>query len=71
MLRICDREAEGWLREVDINKFPCTDLLTIDNLWVKYSKGHFGFSVQKFIWQNVVGKQNADYKIYRSFPPLS
>lgn len=29
--------------------FPCADLCTIDRLWVKYSKGRFGFSVQKRI----------------------
>jgi serine/threonine-protein kinase len=40
----------------DIKQFPCTDLRTIDRLWVKYSNGHFGFSVQKHIWQEVGGK---------------
>ncbi|MEO0537195.1 MAG: GUN4 domain-containing protein [Cyanobacteria bacterium P01_A01_bin.123] len=30
--------------------FPCKDLLTIDRLWVKYSRGKFGFSVQKQIY---------------------
>ncbi|MEG5056936.1 GUN4 domain-containing protein [Microcoleus sp. A2-C5] len=29
--------------------FPCADLCTIDRLWVKYSNGRFGFSVQKRI----------------------
>lgn len=29
--------------------FPCSDLQTIDHLWVKYSQGKFGFSVQKKI----------------------
>jgi WD40 repeat protein len=67
MLEIAGRKAEDWLRPEDIEKFPCTDLLTIDQLWVKYSKGRFGFSVQKRIWQSVGGTKNADYKIYRSF----
>lgn len=30
-----------------IRQFPCTDLETIDLLWVTYSKGRFGFSVQQ------------------------
>jgi hypothetical protein len=30
--------------------FPCTDLRTIDRLWIKYSKKRFGFSVQKKIF---------------------
>jgi GUN4-like len=29
--------------------FPCADLYTIDRLWLKYSNGRFGFSVQKRI----------------------
>ena len=43
----------GWLREEDVTEFPCPDLNTIDCLWMKYSKGHFGFSVQSRIWQSV------------------
>jgi tetratricopeptide (TPR) repeat protein len=31
--------------------FPCQDLCTINGLWVKYSNGRFGFSVQNKIWQ--------------------
>lgn len=37
--------------EVDISKFPCADLYVIDQLWVNYSGGKFGFSVQKQIWR--------------------
>jgi hypothetical protein len=36
-------------------KFPCTDLRTIDHLWVKYSNGNFGFSVQRQIYWAVGG----------------
>jgi O-acetyl-ADP-ribose deacetylase (regulator of RNase III) len=67
MLRVSSREAEGWLREEDIEKFPCTDLLTIDQLWVKYSEGRFGFSVQKRIWENLGGTNNAHIEIFGSF----
>jgi WD40 repeat protein/O-acetyl-ADP-ribose deacetylase (regulator of RNase III) len=63
MLRISSREAEGWLRQEDIENFPCTDLLTIDQLWVKYSDGRFGFSVQNQTWQNIGGTVEADYQI--------
>lgn len=31
-------------------KFPCEILREIDDLWVKYSNGKFGFSVQRDIW---------------------
>ncbi|VXD12684.1 YqaE/Pmp3 family membrane protein [Planktothrix paucivesiculata] len=32
---------------------PCTDICTIDRLWVKYSKGYFGISVQDGIWSDI------------------
>jgi serine/threonine-protein kinase len=68
MLKVAGREEESWLRVEDIEEFPCTDLRTIDTLWVKYSKGRFGFSVQKRIWESVGGTPNADdYEIYKRF----
>ncbi|MEQ9553295.1 MAG: serine/threonine-protein kinase [Coleofasciculus sp. G3-WIS-01] len=52
----------------DVEKFPCTDLRTIDCLWVKYSNGHFGFSVQKRIWHRVGGQPSVyDHDIYKKF----
>jgi hypothetical protein len=52
MLKAAGREKEGWLNVESIQNFPCTDLRTIDQLWVKYSEGRFGFSVQKRIWES-------------------
>jgi hypothetical protein len=52
MCEVMGRQQEGWLRVEDIQQFPCADLRTIDQLWVKYSDGKFGFSVQKKIWQD-------------------
>jgi hypothetical protein len=56
ILKAANREKEACLDIESIKNFPCTDLCTIDQLWVKYSNGHFGFSVQKRIWENVGGK---------------
>ena len=56
MLQAADRQKKGWLDADSIKNFPCTDLRTIDQLWVKYSNGHFGFSVQKRIWLKCGGK---------------
>lgn len=68
MLKVAGREEEGWLDIPDIENFPCTDLGTIDRLWVKYSKGRFGFSVQKRIWESVGGKPGEyDYETYKKF----
>jgi len=50
MLQVADREKEGYLEVDDIRQFPCDDLQVIDKLWVQFSKGKFGFSVQKQIW---------------------
>jgi DNA-binding Xre family transcriptional regulator len=62
------REIEGSLRARDINKLPSQDLQTIDKLWVKYSGGRFGFSVQKRLWQDVVGsRSNPGYGTLRRF----
>lgn len=67
MLKVAKREEEGWLTYENIETFPCEDLRTIDQLWVKYSKGRFGFSVQKKIWLEVGGKPDSDYEVWENF----
>lgn len=42
-----------YLKNGDIERLPCEDLLTIDRLWLKHSSGRFGFSVQKRIYHDV------------------
>ncbi|XPM56005.2 MAG: GUN4 domain-containing protein [Leptolyngbya sp. IPPAS B-1204] len=61
MCEVVDRQKEGWFREEDIQKFPCQDLLNIDRLWVKYSDGKFGFSVQKRIYLECGAKPDGKY----------
>jgi GUN4-like/Caspase domain len=67
MLKVANREKEGWLDVESINNFPCADLRSIDQLWVKYSNGHFGFSVQKRIYQSLGGTEKYDEKIWNAF----
>lgn len=67
MLKASSRGKKGWLDPESINKFPCQDLRTIDQLWVKYSKGHFGFSVQKCIWESVGGTPDSNWETYCLF----
>ena len=45
-----DAIARKWLYFTEVEKFPATDLKTIDRLWWIYSEGKFGFSVQRKIW---------------------
>jgi hypothetical protein len=54
MVNIAKREEHGYLDTKDIKKFPCPALRTIDTLWVKYSEGTFGFSVQKRILDKII-----------------
>ncbi|KAB8331297.1 GUN4 domain-containing protein [Scytonema tolypothrichoides VB-61278] len=55
ILQALGRSAGDWIRDEELLNFPCIDLRTIDSLWVKYSDGHFGFSVQKLIYLEVGG----------------
>jgi len=38
----------------DVEVLPGTELRNINKLWLEHSKGHFGFSVQKRIWESIV-----------------
>ncbi|MCC3529635.1 MAG: GUN4 domain-containing protein [Microcoleus sp. PH2017_22_RUC_O_B] len=67
MLKVASREEEGWLEPEHLEKFPCEDLRTIDQLWVKYSNGRFGFSVQKRIYQSLGGTSKYDDEIWNQF----
>ena len=67
MLKVAGREKEGWLDTKSIEKFPCEDLRTIDQLWVKYSNGRFGFSVQKRIYQSLGGTREYNNEVWERF----
>jgi hypothetical protein len=59
MLQVAEQEERGFLMPEDFKDFPCEDLSAIDRLWVDASKGHFGFSVQKKIWEDCRSSQGA------------
>ncbi|MCZ8026365.1 MAG: GUN4 domain-containing protein [Microcystis sp. LE19-10.1B] len=65
MLQAANRTKEGWL--VSINNFPCEDLRTIDQLWVKYSGGRFGFSVQAKIYRELGGTRYWNERVWNAF----
>jgi hypothetical protein len=69
MLQIVGKEADQWLSVEDIQNFPCEDLRAIDKLWVDYSQGKFGFSVQKKVWMDCGGVPGEyDYwGVYKKF----
>jgi hypothetical protein len=45
-----DALARGWLYFTEVKAIPVSDLQTINQLWLVYSEGKFGFSVQRKIW---------------------
>ncbi|MGM3306983.1 protein kinase domain-containing protein [Anabaena sp. WFMT] len=64
MLAVVGRENDGWLSEKDIYNFPCQDIRTLDQLWVKYSNGRFGFSVQRRIYQSLRGTRKFHREVW-------
>jgi len=68
MLQVSGLEQEAKFDKKHLENFPCESLRTIDQLWVKYSNGRFGFSVQKRLFESVGGKPGVDdYKAYCRF----
>jgi predicted NACHT family NTPase len=64
MIQTCGKDVGTGFSVKDLQEFPCEDLLTIDRLWVEASNGHFGFSVQKKIWEEYGSpvSYNDDYR---------
>jgi hypothetical protein len=68
MLQLSSQQKRGWLDEEDMKKVASIDLQTIDQLWLKYSNGRFGYSVQKQVWLSVGGQlKYYDDEIYKKF----
>jgi hypothetical protein len=70
MIRAVGKKSGDWFTKDELLNFPCTDLRTIDCLWVKYSQGKFGFSVQKQIYKECGAKLDGQYpssKIWNKF----
>nr|WP_232826245.1 GUN4 domain-containing protein [Cyanothece sp. BG0011] len=67
MCQAANRSKEEYLREKDIDNFPCTDLRTINQLWLDYSGGKFGFSVQKEIYHRLGGTRDYNQEVWQTF----
>ncbi|MBJ7297316.1 MAG: GUN4 domain-containing protein [Dolichospermum sp.] len=68
MIQAVGKTSGDWFTSNELLNFPCQDLRTIDQLWVKYSKGGFGFSVQKEIYLSVGGKlRSYEYEAFSRF----
>jgi hypothetical protein len=64
MITTVGKEEGQYFYASDLINFPCEDLRTLDQLWVQYSNGKWGFSVQKQIWQECGSpmEDNDDWK---------
>ncbi len=67
MLKAAGREKQGWLNVESIDNFPCEDLRTINHLWLHYSDGKFGFSVQKKIYESLGGTKKYNKNVWQDF----
>lgn len=57
LCQMLGKSGKSFLHYKDLEKLPCQDLITLDQLWVKYSQGRFGLSIQVKIYQQA----NSDY----------
>lgn len=55
MCRALSKPTGSYFFQSDLEKLPDEDLQIIDQLWLKYSQGRFGFSVQQQIYASVDG----------------
>ena len=67
MFQAAKREKEGWFRDEDIDNFSCEDLRMIDQFWLSASKGKFGFSVQKEIYESLGGTREYNGEVWNKF----
>ena len=61
MIMTMGKEEGQWFEQEEFLNFPCEELLMIDRLWVKYSDGRFGFSVQKELYLECGGVADGQY----------
>ncbi|WP_160299590.1 GUN4 domain-containing protein [Leptolyngbya iicbica] len=70
ILKAMGKDSWWQIESKDLLNFPCADLKTLDQLWVKYSNGKWGFNVQKQIYVACGAKLDGKYpgnEIWREF----
>lgn len=67
MLALAGKGKDKYLDNADILNFPCGDLKTIDDLWIKYSDRNFGFSVQSDIYRELAGTTASYRQLWEKF----
>lgn len=62
-----DQDHSGAITSTEFSNIACEDLQIIDHLWLKYSQGKFGFSVQQRIYESLDNISQVDINAYRQF----
>jgi hypothetical protein len=66
ILRLANKEETGSIDVASVAKLSCGELREINELWLKYSEGRYGFTVQKGVWERVSCK-TVDEHIWTDF----
>ena len=61
MITTVGKEEGQYFEPDELLNFPCKELLEIDRLWVQYSNGQFGFSIQKKLYLECGGIPDGQY----------
>jgi hypothetical protein len=61
ILKVANRQKEGWLDITSVQEFPCDVIMEIDRLWMNHSGGKFGFSIQNKIYLQCGGTPDGIY----------
>ena len=67
MLAVMGKEEGESLDIEELENFPCDVLRNIDRLWLYYSNGKFGFSVQMEIYDILGGTSRNDEELWKRF----
>lgn len=62
LLKVMGKNDWNEVYQEDIENFSCQELRIIDQLWLQYSQGHFGFSIQQSIWSAIGGQIDYETK---------
>ncbi len=62
-----DKDNSGAITSTEFADLACEDLQMIDRLWLEYSQGKFGLSVQQRIYETVGKIFQVDVNSYRQF----
>ena len=66
MIEQVDKDEGEWFQLQELLTYPCDDMMKIDQCWVQYSQGKFGFSVQMKLWQEC-GSPRSYNKVWEKF----